>query len=289
MSKLSAMPVFFSDFFADTEHLSPDAAKAYLFLLGHAWIRGAKLPNDDTMLARLARVSLKSWRHMKDGVVAFWTLGEDGYLRQKRLSKEYEYVCRKVEVNRENGSAGGKASASKKANENNKTTVANAQPPTLTPNKKEKDNLTVIPKERGTRLPDNFEPDETCHALAKELLLSKQETQQALDEFRDYWRGVPGARGVKIDWQATFRNQLRRQKGKSNGANPQANSSRSRPQRNSIHDSIAVVRAALVQRIADERGEGAGSTGQGNPDAENVSRFRQDYATDHGRSERKAG
>ena len=29
-------------------------------------------------------------------------------------------------------------------------------------------------------------------------------------EFVDYWRGVPGAKGVKLDWVATWRNQIRR-------------------------------------------------------------------------------
>jgi len=31
----------------------------------------------------------------------------------------------------------------------------------------------------------------------------------ALDEFVDYWHGVPGAKGRKLDWPATFRNRLR--------------------------------------------------------------------------------
>lgn len=29
-------------------------------------------------------------------------------------------------------------------------------------------------------------------------------------EFVDYWRGVPGAKGTKTDWIATWRNQVRR-------------------------------------------------------------------------------
>lgn len=139
MSKLQAMPFFPADFFADTEHMAPEAAKAYLFLLGHAWLRGAKLPNDDRALARMARVSVKAWQHMKGDVLSFWTLSPDGYLRQKRLSKEHAFVSRKVEANRKNGSAGGKAKAAKKFNKNNEPPLATAtnspvQPtPTPTP------------------------------------------------------------------------------------------------------------------------------------------------------------
>lgn len=31
-------------------------------------------------------------------------------------------------------------------------------------------------------------------------------------EFRDYWIGVPGSRGVKLDWEATWRNNVRQSK-----------------------------------------------------------------------------
>lgn len=36
--------------------------------------------------------------------------------------------------------------------------------------------------------------------------------QFVIEEFRDYWVSVPGAKGVKADWFATWRNWVRRQK-----------------------------------------------------------------------------
>jgi hypothetical protein len=33
--------------------------------------------------------------------------------------------------------------------------------------------------------------------------------EKATDEFVDYWRGVPGAKGLKLDWIATWRNRMR--------------------------------------------------------------------------------
>lgn len=63
---------------------------------------------------------------------------------------------------------------------------------------------------RGSRLPDGWEPTAGSYEqTAKESKLSSSEVRQALVEFRDYWRGVPGQRGVKLDWDATFRNRLR--------------------------------------------------------------------------------
>lgn len=62
---------------------------------------------------------------------------------------------------------------------------------------------------RGTRLPDDWQPKAEHLELALGLGLGRDRYQRALDEFRDYWRGVPGTRGTKLDWDATFRNRLR--------------------------------------------------------------------------------
>ena len=107
------MPMFWAEFFADTERVSDDARKAYLMLLGHAWLMGAKVPDDDRVLARLAGVSGKKWSFLKDEVLSFWTKREDGYWGQKRLQREWDFCCQKREDNRKNGSLGGKRRAEK--------------------------------------------------------------------------------------------------------------------------------------------------------------------------------
>ena len=33
---------------------------------------------------------------------------------------------------------------------------------------------------------------------------------KATEEFVDYWAGVPGSKGVKLDWPGTWRNWIRR-------------------------------------------------------------------------------
>jgi hypothetical protein len=38
------------------------------------------------------------------------------------------------------------------------------------------------------------------------------EIHNIADEFRDYWISVPGSKGVKLDWLATWRNWIRRSK-----------------------------------------------------------------------------
>ena len=59
----------------------------------------------------------------------------------------------------------------------------------------------------ATRVPEDFKPDEKHAALAKELGVS---VDRELVKFIDYYRGMPGAKGTKADWPATFRNWLRK-------------------------------------------------------------------------------
>ena len=108
MTKLPSMPFFPADFFADTEHLSPSARHAYLFLLCHAWLRGAKLPNDDAALARMAGFRMDHWRKIKAEVMAFWHVDNDGMLWNMRQRNNFEVVNATRELNKANGALGGR-------------------------------------------------------------------------------------------------------------------------------------------------------------------------------------
>lgn len=64
---------------------------------------------------------------------------------------------------------------------------------------------------RGTRLPADWSPRKAdlewalaWYAVHPDRLV--EETQK----FVDYWVGKPGRQGVKLNWDATFRNWLRR-------------------------------------------------------------------------------
>lgn len=59
---------------------------------------------------------------------------------------------------------------------------------------------------RGSRLSPDWSPGEELEAWARGLGV---DPVAVLAEFRDYWCAVPGAKGVKLDWGATFRNRIR--------------------------------------------------------------------------------
>lgn len=69
--------------------------------------------------------------------------------------------------------------------------------------------LDSVGSKKGTRLRRDWEPSEEvrefCIFETPDLILADE-----LEEFRDYWIAQPGQRGVKLDWDATFRNALRK-------------------------------------------------------------------------------
>lgn len=65
--------------------------------------------------------------------------------------------------------------------------------------------------DKGSSLPKDWQPSddeiEFCRKERPDL-----SARQVADEFRDYWTAKPGKDGRKTDWQATWRNWVRRQR-----------------------------------------------------------------------------
>lgn len=87
--------------------------------------------------------------------------------------------------------------------ENRKVGAASAAKPN--PNGKQPD-----PK-KGTRIPEDWEPSDADYEQMRSEFpdLTRPLMADALREFRDYWLSVPGAKGVKLRWGATWRNDIR--------------------------------------------------------------------------------
>lgn len=61
---------------------------------------------------------------------------------------------------------------------------------------------------RGTRLPKDWQPTSDELRWAKDARPDIDTTAE-VERFRDYWIAQPGAKGVKLDWTATWRNWIR--------------------------------------------------------------------------------
>lgn len=62
---------------------------------------------------------------------------------------------------------------------------------------------------RGTRIPDGFAVTDQMRQWANDKGHANLPLDEITEEFVDYWRGVPGAKGVKADWVATWQNRIR--------------------------------------------------------------------------------
>jgi hypothetical protein len=62
---------------------------------------------------------------------------------------------------------------------------------------------------RGQRLPDDWAPSVPDQVVADELIGTERRRDE-LAKFRDHWKQQPGSKGVKLDWDAAWRNWIRR-------------------------------------------------------------------------------
>jgi uncharacterized protein YdaU (DUF1376 family) len=104
------MPLYIGDYLADTMHLTAAEHGAYLLLIMHYW-RSGPLPDDERLLAAIARTERKAWAAEIGPVVRPFFQVEGGKLHHKRIDRELETAERNVEQRR----AAGRASAERRA------------------------------------------------------------------------------------------------------------------------------------------------------------------------------
>lgn len=75
----------------------------------------------------------------------------------------------------------------------------------------------VARSERASRIPEPFVVTEEMLRWAHSEGLDEAEVGRRTDNFVDYWRGVPGQKGRKLDWMATWRNAMRNGYGRPQG------------------------------------------------------------------------
>ena len=80
----------------------------------------------------------------------------------------------------------------------------------------ETETVVAVATARGARLPIGWSPSD---ALMKWAMEERPgiDPLKTLEKFRDYWTAQPGHRGVKLDWDATWRNWVRNDTSRGNG------------------------------------------------------------------------
>ena len=189
-----------------------------------------RIPRDENWLSR--HLSLKDNELLVcRGIAAEYLTGicEDDaeWWTQARLRREWDYLKVRSEKQR--------ARANKRwvlKNKENDECRGNAEPhlsgnaptPTPTPTPLEEDspsfhsgesaqkNLNGVnghaKRERATRLPVDWQPSPELLEFATSLKLNGL---AVAEQFRDYWIAISGSKGLKLNWDATYRNWCRRE------------------------------------------------------------------------------
>lgn len=107
------MPLYWGDYHRDTGHLGAAEHGGYLLLIGHYWATGKPLPDNDILLARIARMTTDEWAAARRIIEPFFQVS-DGLWRHKRINEELAKWQRLLDAK----SAAGKASAATRAQRN---------------------------------------------------------------------------------------------------------------------------------------------------------------------------
>jgi uncharacterized protein YdaU (DUF1376 family) len=213
-------PHHIGDFIKATARLTDAQSMSYLRLIWMYYDRERPLPDDIQALA----FQLGTDENTVKLILASYFRLDNGSWHHTRCDAELEAY----RANQEKKSKAGKASAERRKSisstddeqlfNSNSTSVQltnNQEPVTINQEPKEKTKRVSAPasepnKTKGTRIPFTECPDdwgEFCRAERPDL-----DPIKVWASFYDYWIATSGAKGVKADWFATWRNWVRKER-----------------------------------------------------------------------------
>jgi len=196
------------DFQRDTASLSDSDTLAYLRLLWMYYDTEEPLINDPKKLAFRIGSNPDAVQMLLE---AFFVLNNDVWI-QKRCDAELANYRAKSDRAR---NANEIRWQSKK--------VLKSDPNKIATNNQEPETIVEAKQSRGTRLSTDWVPSADQLQFCKDLR-DDLDSKSTADSFRDYWISQPGAKGVKTNWDATWRNWVRAQRGvtavQSSGSRP---------------------------------------------------------------------
>lgn len=189
------------DFIEGTIGMPFEIKCAYRVILDLIYMQGGNLPDDARYISGLLGCSIRKWKSIRDELIASGKLVVSGeFLTNYRAIKELETLSKLQENQRE------KASRPRKNKDLQQP--QQSQPEPDTDNKKEEPNGSS--KKRAVRLTAEWQLPRAWGEWAMQEGLSEVCIRREADRFRDYWIAESGAKAAKLDWQATWRNWVRR-------------------------------------------------------------------------------
>jgi uncharacterized protein YdaU (DUF1376 family) len=94
---------FWSDYFGDTYYLDGYQSGAYLHLIGHYWLKGVALPDNDVELAKIVKLPVEKWAELRPALEGFFVIasGEWRHVRiEHDLLEAHEEYAKKIALSK---------------------------------------------------------------------------------------------------------------------------------------------------------------------------------------------
>lgn len=204
------MPLYIGDYLKDTRRLSTLEHGAYMLLIMEYWSNGG-IPNDDRKLARIVGLSDAEWAEIRENMAELFLDDWQHKRINEELSKSEDKSNKAKDAASKRWQNDCNADGMRTHSECNADGDADAMPSLPLPqslSKKEK--AKAFSKDaKGTRITGCWSPDpKDWHLAISEIGMPSADRE--LGKFRDYWIGIPGSRGRKLDWSATWRNWVKK-------------------------------------------------------------------------------
>lgn len=96
------------DFALETGHFTPEEVGAYVRLRDHYWANNGQLPDDESLLARIAGISDQQWPNVRTILLTLFKI-EDGVWTHPRLNEALSVSKESYETKSANGKRGAQA------------------------------------------------------------------------------------------------------------------------------------------------------------------------------------
>jgi uncharacterized protein YdaU (DUF1376 family) len=196
------------DFIKDTSYLTNEEIGIYMKLIWLYYDTEEPLPNDIFVLSM--KTNARNNEVAVQGILDMYFQLLDDKWHHTRCDKEiaeYQAFCVKQKAN---GLKGGRPKITQQEPNDNPMGFQAEPKITLTTNHKPLTSIGVAKATKGTRFNLDAIPEDWILFCRKER--SDLNPTVVFDGFKDYWSSVAGAKGIKLDWFATWRNWIRNQK-----------------------------------------------------------------------------
>lgn len=207
-------------FLDGVQGMGPEMIGAYAVIIDLLYARAGKTPRDDRHLSGILGCSLRKARALTDALIERGKIHvQDGFITNSRAFQVAKSKRNLSETRSKAGRKGGENRS--KNNKNNKLAQANASSKTQAEKEKRREEekeeaYASSKKKRGTRIKEDWMLPKDWGEWALAEGWPEHAIRLEAQKFHDHWKAAPGQKGVKLDWQATWRNWMRNSKSPKN-------------------------------------------------------------------------